>query len=256
MVDFKSIDDRTNLAGTNRLELLMFRLGDTLDAHRTALYGINVFKVRELMVLPPLTPLPGSHACLRGVASIRGKAVPVIDLNRYCGFDGGESSSILIITEFNNGTQGFLVNEVDDIVRLDWSDIDEPPELLAATHDNLLTAVSRLDEERMLLIVDVERVIAEVLGSPCDGGGTVAEVDAGRAAHRLLRRRLGRRPGPGGQDPRSHEPRPPIGEQRSRGARTAPGDGRRGRRAGGRAQGVAAGGHHRRGDAAHGRPTC
>ena len=179
MVDFKSIDDRTNLAGSNRLELLMFRLGDALDTHRTALYGINVFKVRELMVLPPLTPLPGSHPCLRGVASIRGKAVPVIDLNRYCGFDGGKDSSILIITEFNNGTQGFLVNEVDDIVRLDWGDIDEPPELLAAAHDNLLTAVSRLDEERMLLIVDVERAIAEVLGSPDEGDEDIAGVDAG-----------------------------------------------------------------------------
>lgn len=166
MVDFNAIDDRTNLAGSNRLEVLMFRLSDPLDTDRNALYGINVFKVRELMVLPELTFLPATHPCLRGVASIRGKAVPVIDLNRYCGFPDDDASAILIITEFNGGTQGLLVNEVDDIMRLNWSDIDEPPEVISQADDNMLTAVSRLDENRILLIVDVERVIAEVLGAP------------------------------------------------------------------------------------------
>ena len=184
VVDFKSIDDRTNLAGTNRLELLMFRLGDRLDVDRTALYGINVFKVRELMVLPALTNLPEAHPCLRGVASIRGRAVPVIDLNRYCGFSGESASPILVITEFNGSTQGFLVEEVDDIVRLEWNDIDEPPELLANAHDNLLTAVSRLDDKRMLLIIDVERVIADVLGAPDIAGDAITEVEAGE--HRTV----------------------------------------------------------------------
>ena len=168
MVDFKSIDDRTNLAGTNRLELLMFKLDNDLDVDRTALYGINVFKVRELMVVPRLVRLPGSHPCMAGMASIRGQAVPVIDLNRYCGFSSKSEPTILVVTEFNSSTQGFLVSEVEDIIQLAWSEIQEPPEILSREHANILTAVSLLDEKRMLLIIDVERAIAETLGSAVD----------------------------------------------------------------------------------------
>ena len=177
MVDFKSIDDRTNLAGTNRLELLMFRLNDPADTERSALYGINVFKVRELMVMPKLTLLPEAHPCMRGMASIRGKAVPVIDLNHYCGFPAKDESAILVITEFNSTTQGFLVSEVDDIIRLGWNDIAEPPEVMARQHNNVLTAVSQLDEKRMLLIIDVERVIADVLNSNICEEETVVDLE-------------------------------------------------------------------------------
>jgi len=164
-VDFQSIDDRTNLAGTNRLELLMFRLNDALDGERTTLYGINVFKVREVMVLPKLIALPDVHPCIAGMANIRGNAVPVIDLNRYCGYPTDEGSRILVLTEFNNSSQGFLVNEVDNIVQLAWNDIQEPPATIANDHASMLTAISLLDEARMLLIMDVERVLVDVFGS-------------------------------------------------------------------------------------------
>ena len=179
MVDFQSIDDRTNLAGTNRLELLMFKLDNDLDVDRTALYGINVFKVRELMVVPRLVRLPGSHPCMAGMASIRGQAVPVIDLNRYCGFSSKSEPTILVVTEFNSSTQGFLVSEVEDIIQLAWSEIQEPPEILSREHGNILTAVSLLDERRMLLIIDVERAIAETLGSVVDIDGESIDSGAG-----------------------------------------------------------------------------
>lgn len=162
---FQSIDDRTNLAGTNRLEIIMFSLGQKDQIENETRFGINVFKVRELMTVPELIKLPEARPSLVGVANIRGLAVPVIDLNHYCGYKSTPDQSILIVTEFNNSMQGFLVSEVDDIIQLAWSDIVEPSELISDAHDNMLTAMSKLQDERILLLIDVEKIIAEVLGS-------------------------------------------------------------------------------------------
>ncbi len=98
-----SVDQRTQLVGENRLELLMF----TLNSRQT--FAINVFKVKEVLKLPALTQLPGSHSSIRGVASLRGESVPVIDLRRAIGFppatDTGDQN--LIITEYNRSVQVF-----------------------------------------------------------------------------------------------------------------------------------------------------
>ncbi len=160
---FQSIDDRTNLAGTNRLEVLTFRLNGAEKSEDSELYGINVFKVRELMTVPELINIPESLPSHAGVANIRGKSVPVIDLNHYCGFPASSAPGILIVTEFNCATQGFLVNEVDNIMQLDWRDIVEPPELVSRSHGNVLTAMSRLEDDRILLLLDVEKVLADTL---------------------------------------------------------------------------------------------
>lgn len=162
---FQSIDDRTNLAGTNRLEILMFSLGRKDQLENETRFGINVFKVRELMTVPELIKVPESKPSLVGVANIRGRAVPVIDMNHYCRYESSPDHNILIVTEFNNSTQGFLVSEVDDIIQLAWSQIVEPNELISSNHQNMLTGMSKLENDSILLLVDVEKIIAEVLGS-------------------------------------------------------------------------------------------
>lgn len=74
-----SVDQRTQLVGENRLELLMFRLG------AQQLFAINVFKVREVVKLPHLNKMPGSHHNISGVANIRGVSIPVINLRGAIG---------------------------------------------------------------------------------------------------------------------------------------------------------------------------
>lgn len=173
---FQSIDDRTNLAGTNRLEILMFCLGSKNQLENETRFGINVFKVRELMTVPELIKIPEAAPSLVGMANIRGKAVPVIDLNHYCGYECTPGHNILIVTEFNNKTQGFMVSEVDDIIQLAWSQIVEPSSLISQTHENMLTAMSKLEDDRILLLMDVEKIIADVLGSNFEGD--LSEVNA------------------------------------------------------------------------------
>ncbi len=153
-----SVDQRTQLAGRNRLELLMFRLNGQ------QLYGINVFKVREVLQCPKLSIVPQSHPVVRGIAHIRGQTISIMDLSLAIGGRPIEDieNAFVIISEYNRTVQGFLVREVDRIVNLNWKDILPPPSGAAGT--SYLTAVTYLNE-KMVEVIDVERVLAEVVGT-------------------------------------------------------------------------------------------
>lgn len=151
-----SVNQRTQLVGQNRLELLLFRLAGP------QLYGINVFKVKEVLQCPKLTILPRLNPVVRGVAHIRGGTLPIIDLNKATGGPGLDdlSTAFVIITEYNYRVQGFLVRSVERIVNMNWSDIHPPPR--GTGRDHYLTAVTRVDD-KMVEIIDVEKILAEVV---------------------------------------------------------------------------------------------
>ncbi len=160
MSDFlKSVDRRTSLAGMNRMELLLFRL----DGQQ--LYGINVFKVREVIQTPAIAPVPKADNRIVGVADIRGQTMPIIDLPKALELTPVSEQelpeTLTIVTEFNSAIQGFLVRGVDRIVHLRWEDVMPPPDTLA--HVAYLTAVTRF-ENQIIEILDVEKVLSEVSG--------------------------------------------------------------------------------------------
>ena len=157
----KSIDARTKLAGTNKLEILLFFLGVDPRTGRRETYGINVFKVREVMRTPPITAAPDMPASVEGMVSLRGALVPVIDLAKYTGVAADTPRDIMIVTEYNGHTQGFLVEGVDTILRLDWSKMRVPPEMLLAQTGGLVTAVTELEDGRLVMMMDVEKILSE-----------------------------------------------------------------------------------------------
>lgn len=158
----KNIDARTRLAGTNKLEILLFTLGTDARTGRRETFGINVFKVREVMRTPPITAAPDMPPAVKGMVSLRGVLVPVVDLAEYAGVQPDSPREIMIVTEYNGHTQGFLVEAVDTILRLDWSQMRVPPEMLVSSHlGGLVTAVTELPDGRLMMMLDVERVLAE-----------------------------------------------------------------------------------------------
>ena len=157
----KSIDARTRLAGTNKLEILLFTLGTDATTGRHETYGINVFKVREVMRTPPITVAPDMPPAVKGMVSLRGALVPVVDLAEYAGIQPESPRDIMIVTEYNGRTQGFLVEAVDTILRLDWAQMRVPPAMLTANLGGLVTAVTELADGRLVMMLDVERVLAE-----------------------------------------------------------------------------------------------
>ena len=157
----KNIDARTKLAGNNKLEILMFTLGLDNRSGRRETYGINVFKVREVMRVPEITQSPDMPNAVEGMVSLRGALVPVIDLAKYVGVQCDTKPVIMIVTEYNGHTQGFLVEAVDTILRLDWASMRVPPEMLASQTGGLVTAVTELPDKRLVMMMDVEKVLAE-----------------------------------------------------------------------------------------------
>lgn len=159
-----SVNQRTQLVGQNRLELLLFRLNGP------QLYGINVFKVREVLQCPNLTLLPKSNPIVRGIASVRGRTIPVIDLSLAIGRDEHESlhDGFVIIAEYNMMEQGFLVGAVERIINLNWEEIHPPPK--GTGRDHYLTAVTRFDDQ-LIEVIDVEKILAEVSPAPEEVSG-------------------------------------------------------------------------------------
>ena len=158
---FKNIDARTKLAGTNKLEILLFTLGVDQRTGRRETFGINVFKVREVMRTPQITAAPEMPSSVEGMVSLRGVLVPVVDLGRYVGVGSDAKRDIMIVTEYNGHTQGFLVEAVDTILRLDWSQMRVPPDMLTANMGGLVTAVTELKDNKLVMMLDVEKVLAE-----------------------------------------------------------------------------------------------
>lgn len=152
-----SVDQRTKLAGQNRLELLLFHL------QGRQIFGINVFKVKEVVQCPKLTELPGSNPVIRGVASLRGNNIPVMDLSNAIGGPRMDKVTdyFIIITEYNRRQLAFLVASVERIVNTHWEDILPPPKGLGRS--SYMTAVTNIDDE-LVEIIDVEKILSEVLG--------------------------------------------------------------------------------------------
>jgi two-component system chemotaxis response regulator CheV len=167
-----SVNQRTQLVGQNRLELLLFKL---VGRQR---FGINVFKVREVLQCPRLSSLPKQDAFIKGVAHIRGQTISVIDLSKAIGGPAitQTEDSFIIIAEYNRTVQGFLVAGVERIVTLSWKDIMPPPE--GAGKSSYLTAVTEIDKE-MVSILDVEKVLNEINPISTDLSDDVADSGVG-----------------------------------------------------------------------------
>lgn len=155
------IEERTLLTGTNQFELLLFRLGTKEGQAQPDLYGINVFKVREIVTIPNLTPIAGASEYSLGVAHLRGQVIPVYDLPKVVGNKVSAKPTLMIVTEYARTTQAFAVESVEDIARLDWNQVISAE--ASGAGDSLVTSIARLDEgqedTRLAQVLDVEAIL-------------------------------------------------------------------------------------------------
>ena len=154
-----AVDGRTKLAGSNKMEILLFSLGSG------EIFGINVFKVREVCQTPKITKSPNMPLGVEGVISLRGNIIPVIALATIIQLDEvpEDTGQTMIVTEFSRHTQGFLVHDVDRIIRVDWDKV-KPPQSMLAGHEGLITAITELPDGKLVSILDVEQILANAIG--------------------------------------------------------------------------------------------
>ncbi|WP_025916952.1 chemotaxis protein [Herminiimonas sp. CN] len=162
----QEVDERTNLTANNKFELLLFRLGEAANADRSELFGINVFKVREILAMPTITSVAGATPHMLGVANIRGQIIPVIDLPGIIGCTPKSGLNILLVTEYARSTQAFAVEGVEEIVRLDWSQVLSAESSMVG---GMVTSIARLDGDidgtRLAQVLDVEQILLDVMPS-------------------------------------------------------------------------------------------
>lgn len=153
------VDARTKLAGSNKMEILLFSLG----THE--IFGINVFKVREVTHTPYITKTPNVPVGVEGFISLRGNIIPVLSLTNFIkvGDSSMCSNATLIVTEFSRHTQGFLVHSVDRIIRVDWDKV-KPPQNMLGGNEGIITAITELPDGRLVSILDVEQLLASAIG--------------------------------------------------------------------------------------------
>lgn len=162
----------TQLVGRNKFELLLFKLGSKQR------FGINVFKVREVIKCPPLTRMPHSSPVVTGIANMRGQTITVMDLSAAIGRRPlhNAQDNFVIVAEYNRRVLGFLVGSVDRIVNKNWEEVKPPPTGIG--NSNYLTAITEVDNE-LVEIIDVEKVLGEVIGLKVDVSQEVSEAVAG-----------------------------------------------------------------------------
>ena len=142
-------------SGTNEIEIMKFTIGGNL-------YGINVAKVREIMISAPVKPMPHAHAAVEGIFKPRDAVLTVVDLPKYLG-DSREKNpkDIFIVTNFNKMFIAFRVHTVDRISRISWTDIQKPDMTVSGGAESVATGIAQCDGE-LVTILDFERIVAEI----------------------------------------------------------------------------------------------
>lgn len=157
-----SVDARTGLAGSNKMEILLFSLGTNET------FGINVFKVREVCRAMPITRTPNMPGGVEGFVSLRGHILPVLSLRSFMGMSGDVKECTMMVTEYSRHILGFMVHSVDRIIRVDWDKVRSADEML---HNNkeLINAVTELPNGKLVSILDVEQILANAFGEAVIG---------------------------------------------------------------------------------------
>ncbi len=169
----ESVDARTKLAGSNRMEILLFSLGTN------ELFGINVFKVREVSKTPTITKAPNMPGGVEGLISLRGNVIPVLSLSKVMQLADAPAQlgGSMMVTEYSKRTLGFLVHGVDRIIRVDWEKVRAPDSVVSSGLHAYITAITELPDGKLVSIVDVEQILANTFGESIIG--QIDRIEAG-----------------------------------------------------------------------------
>lgn len=143
-------------SGTNEIEIMEFKINNNL-------YGINVAKVREIMMAEKVTSMPHTHVAVEGIYKPRDILITVVNLPYYLHGDKAEKSEkdIFIVTNFNKMHISFRVNSVEGIVRLSWQDVQKPDKSISSGEESIATGIAQVGD-KIITILDFERIITEI----------------------------------------------------------------------------------------------
>lgn len=166
-----AVDARTNLAGSNKMEILLFSIGSN------EVFGINVFKVKEVTRGVRITKTPNMPHGVDGIVSLRGHVMPVLNLASFMGLGDPSEQTVMMVAEYSRHVLGFLVRDVDRIIRVDWNKV-RAAEGMVSGNSHLITAITELPNGSLVSILDVEQIMASAFGE-----AVVGQVDKVEGGH-------------------------------------------------------------------------
>jgi len=150
----------------SRMELIDFRLviQDKKGKPKEHIYGINIFKVNDVIFRPDkIHRIPSHIEALEGIINLRGRVIPVINLQKKLGFEHNTlEPNYLIITEFNGVFFGFMVHKIKQIMHFSWKDVTVPPPDLKAQYGDLITGITLIDNKEIMLLIDFEKIVQDM----------------------------------------------------------------------------------------------
>ena len=170
-VMFNQIETRANLVGSNKMEILLFSLGNDEK------FGINVFKVKEVCPVGKITRTPNMPSGMKGIVLYHGHVIPVLSLASFMRVEPDQEHRTMMVAEFNNHILGFLVQGVDRIIRVDWDKVRAADGMLSE-NGALITAVTELEDGSLISILDVEQILSDAFGEA--DIGDIEAVKSGR----------------------------------------------------------------------------
>lgn len=165
-----AVDARTNLAGSNKMEILLFTIGSNET------FGINVFKVKEVTRNITITKTPNMPSGVDGIVSLRGHIMPVLNLATFMGLGDPEEQQVMMVAEYSRHVLGFLVKDVDRIIRVDWNKVRTADAMMTG-NSHMITAITELPDGGLVSILDVEQILASAFGE--DVVGAVERLEKG-----------------------------------------------------------------------------
>ncbi|MCL2087866.1 MAG: chemotaxis protein [Oscillospiraceae bacterium] len=143
-------------SGTNEIEIMEFTIAGNV-------FGINVAKVREIMIPMPVKPMPHAHPAVEGIFKPRGQVLTVVDLPQYLNLSAGDPDdrNLFIVTNFNKMHVAFRVHSVVEIHRISWEAIQKPDNIIYGGDEGVATGLAEC-KGRLVTILDFEKIVAEI----------------------------------------------------------------------------------------------
>jgi purine-binding chemotaxis protein CheW len=138
---------------TDLLQLVSFKVG-------TEEFGVDILKVQEINRMLKITKVPNAPEFVEGVVNLRGRIIPVIDLRKRLSIENKEhdNKTRIIVVDINGNIVGFIVDEVNEVLRISKDIIENPPELVSQIDSDFITSVAKL-EDRLIILLDLDNLL-------------------------------------------------------------------------------------------------
>jgi len=155
MVDVFASDAQEDIENDGLMQLVGFEVGKEI-------FGVDILMVREIIRSAPITSVPNSPEFVEGVINLRGDIIPVIDLRKRLNLfkNNSQEKNWILILDIDRSVTGFVVDKVDEVLKIDQNNIEPAPEIvLAGLESQYIRGVTEVDDKRLMILLNFDSIL-------------------------------------------------------------------------------------------------